>query len=161
AGICGLGGGKGDAVVAPEVAQRLAGKRIEKWTVRFLELVNRQQFDSSHAEGLEIGDLLNQACESSRPGYAGGRVAGEAANMKLKNSGVLPGAGGGHFRRPIEGLRVERAGGGRPRGRWLGKIPPGGAVGDPGRGRTEQYERPIKAVPAAIRSVHAPAIAKG
>ena len=64
-GVGGLGGGEGDAVVAPEVAQLLAGERVGERAVALVELVDRQQLDGRDAQLLQVGDLLDQAGEGA------------------------------------------------------------------------------------------------
>ena len=65
-GVGRLGRGEGDAVVAPEVAQLLAGQRVDERAVVLVELVDRQQLDRRDAERLQVGDLLDQAGEGAR-----------------------------------------------------------------------------------------------
>ena len=69
-GVGGLGGGEGDAVVAPEIAQPLAGVGIDERAIALVELVDRQQFDGRDAQRLQIGNLLDQAGEGARVGDA-------------------------------------------------------------------------------------------
>ena len=65
-GVGRLRGGEGDAVVAPEVAQLLAGQRVDERAVVLVELVDRQQLDGRDAQPLQVGDLLDQAGEGAR-----------------------------------------------------------------------------------------------
>ena len=70
-GVGGLGGGEGDAVVAPEIPQLLAGQRVGERAIVLVELVDRQQLDRRDAEAFEIGNLLHQAGERTRLGDGG------------------------------------------------------------------------------------------
>ena len=53
-GVGGLGGGVGDGVVAPEVAQWLAGEGVCERAVVFVEFVDGQEFDAGDAEVCEV-----------------------------------------------------------------------------------------------------------
>ena len=89
AGVSRLGGREGDRVVAPEVAQPLAGERVDERAVQLVELVDRQQLDGGDTQLLQVGDLLDQAGEGAGVSYAGGGVDGEAADMQLVEDRVL------------------------------------------------------------------------
>src|SRR5207245_901798 len=78
AAIGGLGSGKGNAVVAPKVAQLFPSLRVGEGAIALVKLMNRQQLDGRHTQPLQIGDLLDQSRERARTGHQGAGVAGEA-----------------------------------------------------------------------------------
>ncbi len=65
-GVGRVRGEKGGRLISPEIHVGLTRERIDTIGVDFLELVHRKQFDRSHAQLLEVGDLLDQAGESAR-----------------------------------------------------------------------------------------------
>ena len=69
-GIGGLGGGEGDAVVAPEVPQLLARDRIGERAIVLVEFVHRQQLDRGDAELVQIRNFFDKSGEGAGMGDA-------------------------------------------------------------------------------------------
>ncbi len=98
-------------------------------------------------------------------GDAGGRVAGEAADVQLVDDRVLQRRQRRRVLAPVERAADEQAAprGAAHAGRWpaqVGAAAPAGAVGEGGRGRVEQDDAGVEAVAAPVRPVHAPAVAE-
>ena len=81
--VGGLGGEEGHRLVAPEVAQRLAGEQVAARVVALLELRDRHQLDGGDAQLLEVRDLLDDAAEGAGVRDTRARVTGEAADVDL------------------------------------------------------------------------------
>ena len=117
-GVGRLGRREGDAVVAPEVPQPLAGLRVGEGTIVLVELVDRQQFDGGDAQLFQIGDLLDQPGKVPGLRDAGGGMAGEAADVQLVDDRVFQARSAAG--RPLPSRSgpavIERCGG------WCGRI---------------------------------------
>src|SRR5271165_7174076 len=59
---------KRDGVISPVVEKPLTRSGVYPWILVFFELVDGHQLDRRHAERLQIGNLLDQACK--RPRFA-------------------------------------------------------------------------------------------
>src|SRR5262245_19610949 len=88
-GITGLRSGKGDAVIAPEIEEPLAGLGIDERAVALVELVNWQQLDRGDTQLFEVRNLPDDTGVSARMGDAGGGMAGETADVQLVDDGIL------------------------------------------------------------------------
>ncbi len=86
--VRGLGGEEGHRLVAPEVAQRLAGEQVAARVVALLELRDRHQLDGGDAQLLEVRDLLDDAAEGAGVRDSRARVTREAADVDLVDHGV-------------------------------------------------------------------------
>ena len=157
AGIGRLGRAEGDRVVAPEVAELLAGQRVDERAVVLVELVDRQQLDGRHPQRLQVGDLLDQAGVGARVPHAG---RGVPADVQLVEDRVLA----------QDAPRVEAAGALDLGGRAppvdqaaAGDVPrhaPGPAARQGARRRVEQDDARVVEVPDPLRPVHAIAVAE-
>ncbi len=134
-----VGREEGGRLIAPQVHQRLAGKRVHAVGIGFLELNDRKQFDRSHPQLLQIGELFHQPGKCPRIRYSGRRMLGEAAHMRLINDAV-------HQRdierlivSPIEGTLHQQTVTVGPRARFV--FAPGAAIGERVRIGIEQHVR--------------------
>lgn len=119
---------KAKGVVAPVVAQPLAGFRVEAPKLPLVKLVDGQQFYRGDAQFPEIRDFLDHAGVGAGLADVGAGVAGQAANVGFVNDGFVPGPVERAVALPVKAvIAVDDALGhpGQVRRRRKGEIGPG------------------------------------
>ena len=86
-GVAGVRGKKRVRIITPIVEQPFAGQRIPPPIARFVELVDRQQFDRRDAQRLEIGDFFDQPREGAGMFDARTLIDRHAPYVALVNDG--------------------------------------------------------------------------